>query len=114
MAATRARRRRGLRKLSVEVHEDELRAIALKGYEGAATTDRRRQAEAVFFFIASAHPPFRFRSARPVDNPRAASPCFCLEFPLVPELQHDLSCRSLEGFQAPLCLSAPPVYWLKT
>ena len=47
--STRARRRRGLRKLSVEVHEDELRAIALKGYEGAATTDRRRQAEAVFF-----------------------------------------------------------------
>ena len=40
MAATRARRRRGLSKLSVEVHEDELRAIALKGYEGAATTDR--------------------------------------------------------------------------
>jgi hypothetical protein len=36
MAATRARRRRGLRKLSVEVNEDELRAIALKGYEGAA------------------------------------------------------------------------------
>ena len=67
MAATRARRRRGLR-ISVEVHEDELRAIALKGYEGAATTDRRRQAEAVSFFMASAHPPFRFRSSRPVDN----------------------------------------------
>jgi hypothetical protein len=34
----RARRRRGLRKVSVEVHEDELRAIALKGYEGGATS----------------------------------------------------------------------------
>jgi hypothetical protein len=43
MAATRARRRRGLRKLSVEVHEDELRAIALKGYEGAATLDQLEQ-----------------------------------------------------------------------
>ena len=58
MAATRARRQRGLRKLSVEVHEDELRAIALKGYEGAATTDPRQQAEAVSFFIADyANPP---------------------------------------------------------
>jgi hypothetical protein len=58
MAATRARHRRGLRKLSVEVHEDELRAIALKGYEGAATTDPRQQAEAVSFFIADyANPP---------------------------------------------------------
>jgi hypothetical protein len=55
MAATRARRRRGLRN---EVHEDELRAIALKGYEGAATTDPRQQAEAVSFFIADyANPP---------------------------------------------------------
>ena len=52
MAATRARRRRGLRKLLVEVHEDQLRAIALKGYEGAATTDPQQQAEAVSFFIA--------------------------------------------------------------
>jgi hypothetical protein len=34
------------------VHEDELRAIALKGYEGAATTDPRLQAEAVSLFIA--------------------------------------------------------------
>ena len=32
--------------------------IALKGYEGAATTDPRQQAEAVSFFIADhANPP---------------------------------------------------------
>jgi hypothetical protein len=34
----RERRRRGLRKLSVEIHEDDLRELALRGYEGAASS----------------------------------------------------------------------------
>ena len=52
MRAVRARRRRRTFVLSVEVHEDDLREIALRGYEDAATTDRRRQAEAVSIFIS--------------------------------------------------------------
>ena len=50
--ALRERRRRGLRKLSVEVHEDDLREIALRGYEGAASSDRTLQAEAVTLFLS--------------------------------------------------------------
>ena len=50
--AVRERRRRRMLVLSVEVHEDDLREIALRGYEDAATTDRRRQAEAVSLFIS--------------------------------------------------------------
>jgi hypothetical protein len=37
--------------LSVEVHEDDLREIARRGYEDAATSDRKRQAEAVSLFL---------------------------------------------------------------
>jgi hypothetical protein len=39
MRALRERRRRGLRKLRIEVNEEDLRAIAKRGYEGAVTTD---------------------------------------------------------------------------
>ena len=49
--ALRERQRRRLRKLSVELHEDDLREIALRGYEGAASTDRTLQAEAVTLFL---------------------------------------------------------------
>jgi hypothetical protein len=52
MRSVRARRRRRTLVLSVEVHEDDLREIALRGYEDAATTDRKRQAEAVSLFIS--------------------------------------------------------------
>ena len=38
MRALRERRRRGLRKLRIEVNEEDLRAIAKRGYEGAVTT----------------------------------------------------------------------------
>jgi hypothetical protein len=47
MRALRERRRRGLRKLRTEVSEDDLRAIAKRGYEGAVTTDLDQQAQAV-------------------------------------------------------------------
>jgi hypothetical protein len=40
MCALRARRRRGKLCLEVDLHEDDLREIALRGYEGAASTDR--------------------------------------------------------------------------
>jgi hypothetical protein len=35
----------------VEVHEDDLREIAVRGYEGAASMDRTLQAEAVTLFL---------------------------------------------------------------
>jgi hypothetical protein len=38
MRALRERQRRGLRKLRIEVSEDDLRQIAKRGYEGAVTT----------------------------------------------------------------------------
>jgi hypothetical protein len=41
MRALRARRRRGKLRLEVDLHADDLREIALRGYEGAASTDGR-------------------------------------------------------------------------
>ena len=38
--------------LTVVLHEDDLREIARRGYEDAATTDRKRQAEAVSLFVS--------------------------------------------------------------
>ena len=52
--ALRERRRRGLRKLRIEVSEEELRAIAKRGYEGALTTDHDQQAQAVGLFLNDA------------------------------------------------------------
>jgi hypothetical protein len=54
MRALRERRRRGLRKLRVEVSEDDLRAIAERGYEGAVTTGHDQQAQAVGLFLTDA------------------------------------------------------------
>jgi hypothetical protein len=39
MTALRERARRGVRRLTIEVSEEDLRAIAKRGYEGAVTTD---------------------------------------------------------------------------
>ena len=36
----RARRRRGKLRLTIDLHEDDLRQIALRGYEGAASSDQ--------------------------------------------------------------------------
>ena len=52
MRALRERRRRGLRKLRIEVNEEDLRAIAKRGYEGAVTTDHDQQAQAVGLFLS--------------------------------------------------------------
>jgi hypothetical protein len=54
--ATSARQRRGLRRLTIEVSEDDLRAIAKRGYEGAVTTDHDQQAQAVGLFLTETAP----------------------------------------------------------
>jgi hypothetical protein len=50
MRALRERARRGLRRLTIEVSEDDLRAIAKRGCEGSVTTDHDQQAQAVGLF----------------------------------------------------------------
>jgi hypothetical protein len=52
MRALRERQRRGLRKLRIEVSEDDLRQIAKRGYEGAVTTVHDQQAQAVGLFLS--------------------------------------------------------------
>jgi hypothetical protein len=52
MRALREHQRRGLRKLRIEVSEEDLRAIAKRGYEGAVTTDHDQQAQAVGLFLS--------------------------------------------------------------
>ena len=51
MRAHRERARRGLRRLTVDVSEDDLRTLAERGYEGAVTTDHDQQAQAVGLFL---------------------------------------------------------------
>jgi hypothetical protein len=51
MKALRERGRRGLRRLTIGVSEDDLRVIAEHGYEGAASADQDQQAHAVSLFI---------------------------------------------------------------
>jgi hypothetical protein len=50
--ATRHRRRRAEIQLVVTLHRDDLAALARKGYADAASTDPKRQAEAVALFVA--------------------------------------------------------------
>jgi hypothetical protein len=45
------RERRGLRRFTIGVSEDDLRVLAEHGYEGAASTDQDQQAQAVSLFI---------------------------------------------------------------
>ena len=54
MRAHRERERRGLRRLTIDVSEDDLRAIARRGYEGAVTTGHDQQAQAVSLFLTDA------------------------------------------------------------
>jgi hypothetical protein len=54
MRAVRERRRRGLRRLTIEVSEDDLQALAERGYEGAASGDHDQQAQAVGLFLTDA------------------------------------------------------------
>ena len=45
------RARRGIRRLVVDVSEDDLRTLAERGYEGASSTDADQQAQAVGLFL---------------------------------------------------------------
>ena len=47
MRALRERQRRGLRRLTIEVSEDDLRAIAKRAYEGAVTRTLTKEAQPV-------------------------------------------------------------------
>jgi hypothetical protein len=52
MRALRERARRGIRRLTVDVSVDDLRTLAERGYEGAASTDHDQQAQVVALFIS--------------------------------------------------------------
>jgi hypothetical protein len=52
MRAHRERARRGLRRLTVDVSEDDLREIAQAGYEGAAGTEQDCRSQAIGRFIS--------------------------------------------------------------
>jgi len=51
MRALRERARRRIRRLVIDVSEDDLRTLAKRGYEGAVTTDPDQQAQAVGLFV---------------------------------------------------------------
>ena len=52
MRAHRDRARRGLRRLTVDVSEDDLREIAQAGYEDAAGTEQDCRSQAISRFIS--------------------------------------------------------------
>jgi hypothetical protein len=54
MRVLRERQRSGFRRLTIDVSEDDLRAIAKRGYEGAVTSDHDQQAQAVALFLTDA------------------------------------------------------------
>lgn len=49
--AYRERARRKLRRLTIDVSEDDLRTLAERCYEGAASNDQNQQAQAVALFV---------------------------------------------------------------
>jgi hypothetical protein len=51
MRALRERSRRGIRRLTIDVRMDDLRRLAERGYEGAASADHDQQAQAVGLFL---------------------------------------------------------------
>ena len=54
MRAHRERARGGIRRLPVDVNEDDFRMLAECGYEGAASTDHDQQAQAIGLFLTEA------------------------------------------------------------
>ncbi len=54
MRALRERARRGLRRLTIDVSENDLRTLAVRSYEGAASNDQDQQAQAVGLFLNDA------------------------------------------------------------
>jgi hypothetical protein len=51
MRALRERTRRGIRRLTIDVSQDDLRTLAGRGYEGAGSTDADQQSQAVGLFL---------------------------------------------------------------
>jgi hypothetical protein len=54
MKGLRERKRRGIRRLTVDVNVDDLRALAERGYEDTASAEHDQQAQAVGLFLADA------------------------------------------------------------
>jgi hypothetical protein len=54
MRALRERARSGVRRLTIDVSERDLQALAERGYEGAASSDHDQQAQAVGLFLTDA------------------------------------------------------------
>ena len=54
MRAYRERARRGLRRVTIDIRENDLRTLAERGYEGAASGDHDQQAQAVGLFLNDA------------------------------------------------------------
>jgi hypothetical protein len=54
MRTLRERQRRGIRRFTISVSADDLRVIAERGYEGAASNDHDQQAQAVSRFFTDA------------------------------------------------------------
>jgi len=52
MRAHRERARRGLRRFTISVSADDLRVMAERGYEGAASADQDCRSHAVSLFIS--------------------------------------------------------------
>jgi hypothetical protein len=52
MRALRERTRRGIRRFTISVSADDIRAIAEHGYEGAASSDQDCRSKAVSRFIS--------------------------------------------------------------
>jgi hypothetical protein len=61
MRVLRERERHGIRRFTISVSADDLRVIAERGYEGAASTDHDQRAQALSRFITDVLAP---RSAR--------------------------------------------------
>jgi len=56
MRALREQERRGLRRFTIGVSEDDLRVIADHGYEGAVSADQDQQEQAISLFITTCSP----------------------------------------------------------
>jgi hypothetical protein len=56
MRALREQERRGLRSFTIGVSEDDHRAIAEYGYEGAVSADQDQQEQAISLFITTCSP----------------------------------------------------------
>ena len=73
MRAHRERVRRRIRRLTIDVSEDDLQRLAERGYEGAESPDPQGQAQAVALFVTDAVVMLDSRGCRR-HSPVAAQP----------------------------------------